>query len=674
LQQLTDMRFSALLDQWLHRVALAAGVLILAIWAFVDSDPGERRRAQIRFLLDTQQIGELELTDRNALHALVEWLLPAAGFSEGDWVVNRPTTRDRLGIYTVPAELSTITRCGDDNAVYDADLNSIFISNTLVKGISYISDGAGKKYPVDWSSRKLYLSLVLLHELGHQKLHGKSGFLYDEKVNGTADSSARQKELEADAYAFSRIRLAYSRTPNPATPKTNNQRALEPLEELTPQESLLADLVSLVESALRSTIKNGAHSPYQFDPAHPNFARRLKGIVDTIDSSTLSDKISAHYWAARDILDRINSISDHIVGEVKFPFPVAGIYFSGDLLWGASPNGLWASTNTSAPTSTRKGAGYGKLVAMDTSAIPRIPVENAKSLEIWGIEADHPTFALDSNWNLHHLLNNHWETSELRSKDEKKTMVYRSVWPYTAEASSGALILSSDDHPLFGDTHLHLVRSDANITERSTREIGVDVQAKLGLAERPLIAVGSINEDTVCVAFFDRDTLRLLRLRGIAFLNHKLALTRTVDFGEKSPVSSMFDPEVSCDYHRNSAVVVGVDLSQPGIAVLEVSLGPPLSGWRLRGRLIRLGEASAHGAKELHNRSEPAWIHPNWSSQTLYVQIFSDSLYRMEADGTSSIMFYPGEGSIALNNRLLAIGPGSLNNMGNNVYLLKAIR
>jgi hypothetical protein len=600
-------------------------------------------------------------------------LLPAAGFSEGTWVVNQPTTRDRLGIYTVPAKLSTITRCGDDNAIYDADLNSIFINDTLVKGISYISDGAGRKYPVDWSSRKLYLSLVLLHELGHQKLHGKSGFLYDEKVNGAADSSARQKEVEADGFAFGRIRLAYSRTPNPATPKITNERDLEPLEELTPQERLLTHLVSLVEGALGSTIKSGAHSPYQFDPAHPNFAKRLKGIVDTIDSSTLSDKISAHYWAARDILDRINDISNNIVGEVKFPFPAAGIYFSGDVLWAASPNGLWASIDTSAP-STRKGAAYGKLAAVSTSVIPRIPVENAKSLEIWGIEAGHPTFALDSNWNLYRLLNNHWEISELRSKDAKKTMVYRSVWPYTADTASGALILSSDDHPLFGDTHLHLVGSDARTTERSTREIGVDVQAKLGLAERPLIAVGSINGDTVCVAVFDRNKLQLLRLRGIAFLDHKLALTRTVDFGEKSPVSSMFDPDVLCDYHRNSAVVVGVDPGQPGVAVLEVSLGPPLSGWRLRGRLIRLGEASAHGAKEIHNRSEPAWIHPNWSSQTLYVQIFSDSLYRMEADGTSSIMFYPGEGSIALNNRLLAIGPGSLNNMGTNVYLLKTIR
>src|SRR5690242_6284826 len=112
------------------RIALAAVILGALVWLAVSSSPQDERLATLRQLIRSGEIGHVADADAALFQRLVQEAVAIAGISD-DPIVNGDPVKGKLHFYLTDPKAAGSTHCVEGNAVYDADLDTIFVDRSL---------------------------------------------------------------------------------------------------------------------------------------------------------------------------------------------------------------------------------------------------------------------------------------------------------------------------------------------------------------------------------------------------------------------------------------------------------------------------------------------------------------------------------------------------------------
>jgi hypothetical protein len=191
------------------RILSGSVCIVLLAWLASQGSTAQRRRAAIDQALRQGQIGQLSQDQTAWLSGTIAWMASAAGVGE-PIVLNAPFHKGRLQVYTTTPTVLALTHCGRGNAVYDAQLDVIFLDRDLFDSRdfrTYLSTTAyGNLVSLnDLPFVQTYVRFLILHELGHRTLHRKAAASFD-----SGGSAAEIREREADAFALEHLQTAYS--------------------------------------------------------------------------------------------------------------------------------------------------------------------------------------------------------------------------------------------------------------------------------------------------------------------------------------------------------------------------------------------------------------------------------------------------------------------------------
>ncbi len=613
------------------------------------------------------------------LKELIQWLIISTENKNSKWKLNNVISKDFLNINIVSSDIYKYTFTSKDNAVYDTELDAIFIHENLVKGITEIGDGSGNQFTTGWTDRKIYLSFVILHELGHRSLHGKSAALFDELAQFSNDSASKKMEIEADSYAFQSLRRAYKYDldigkkflPNFSDEEYGYITHLRNGSEKDHNIILGLHLAGMIEEWFFNEIRNGEFSPYHYDGAHPNFAFRLKGISQNIDESAYHNRPKNMVLRAKDIISRVDAISNRLVGQVKFPFQTAGVVLGSTKIWGVSELGDWASADISS-TDKLHSSKYAKFQALPEDTLPKVPLgKGARVLGMIG-DTDGPAILVDHRRYVHIRTASGWNSVKLDAGIKPDiSLVYRSIFPiYTKQGNkiSGAAVISMRDEQPKQMLVLHLININGSVRERSAESLVSKLIPEFGAIEPELTTFGSANYDDVCLTIYGRSDLRLPKLMGAVVLDHNLGIKRTYKLPDKGTISELSEATVLCPRDKDRLVVIGAHFKTPGFEIWDVVFSKgKFESSVLRGRILHLGER-LEGREYAQPRSSFLSAELYGSDDELHIVLRDDGYFIVKPNGESRILFHPGGLVNGILGKLVAVGPGY---RGNNVYLVQ---
>jgi hypothetical protein len=330
-------------------IALRVAILLVSIgllsWLVWSPQNGVSRIAGINRGLVTGTIGHLDSTSEAELKKTLDWLSAAAGFDE-TISLDQPYSvdarkRGELQVFVTTPEARRYTQCGTGNAVYDASLDAVFIDKEIVipadwqQLLAAPDDEWGLSIPLtlhDAPWLRVYLRFVILHELGHRKLHRKRATAFDVHLTRT---SAELKEMEndADEFAISQMMVAYS---------IAGRFGVQPVEEYTgdtihyPVKASMpvADQVqaSLVEMALlisAGRLALPSVTPlYRDDYSHPSYIDRAQGLVrQSLMRNDINPDLKLYAQYVDESMDRMQQSRKSGMVEITADQPIGGALF-----------------------------------------------------------------------------------------------------------------------------------------------------------------------------------------------------------------------------------------------------------------------------------------------------------------------------------------------------------
>jgi hypothetical protein len=261
-----------------RRLALVVGVFGLIAVLLTRNTPSATRRAAVAESLRNGSLGRLAPEERARLDRIIALVREAAKIP---MVVNPPVRGSDLPIYTVLPATERLTRCAAGNAVYDAQLDAVFLHTSLVR-IDVLAESRDSAWEATLTFEDFYLALILLHEIGHRRLHRGTYGAFDD-VAATDERNIRH-EREADAYAVA----AFAAVPPSAIRSFVGEDRAYPLhwfdvdvETLPERELALANLAASVR--LMTYIASAWESPHAaISPhrTHPTMPERAMRIID----------------------------------------------------------------------------------------------------------------------------------------------------------------------------------------------------------------------------------------------------------------------------------------------------------------------------------------------------------------------------------------------------------
>jgi hypothetical protein len=266
----------------------------LVIWLFIDSSPMARRIDHLNLLVATGKMYQPADAERDALAQTVRWLAQAAGLSIARVAINErfsPTDSEAgvLHVYLTSPDQIDVTGCQAYNAIYDPELDAIFLDQSFValsewKQLLAAPDGEwGLDIPLrvrDVPSINVFLRFVLLHEFGHRQLHRRATVWYFD------DATARRREEEADQFALEKMQNALA---------TASEFGIDAIEEytgnlisypVTPDmpvnDQVEASLIEMIKVMLGAQFTlPTASATFAVGRSHPNVITRLVNLMDT---------------------------------------------------------------------------------------------------------------------------------------------------------------------------------------------------------------------------------------------------------------------------------------------------------------------------------------------------------------------------------------------------------
>jgi hypothetical protein len=318
----------------LLRVAMLLGVVSLLTWLAKEPSVIEQRWTRIQAELDRGHIGQLPEEVRQSFEDNIRWLTSYAGVSD-DLVINRPRKKGALHVYSTTSLASGATGCIAGNAVYDADLDAVFIDEQIVNPTEIPLLGESGRTSLlevkDLAFVAVYFRFVLLHELGHRRLHRHLRGFYD-KTRGPRDL-----KVEADDFAIRTLVAAYSS--DVATGKRDlGESAAEfiAMDRLpkTPAERVWIDLVGAAyATSLVQMFSASDFSSFYSDSAHPNFVQRASRIFDSaVKAKEVDDTLKSHARVFQEGLNRLQEFAQSKFIEIHIPEGVQQVAIGADHL------------------------------------------------------------------------------------------------------------------------------------------------------------------------------------------------------------------------------------------------------------------------------------------------------------------------------------------------------
>ena len=177
-------------------VRLFAALLIAALlcWLWYDARP----QRKISRGIAKGQIGGLSSSETRAFREALSWVAGSLDSKDATVALNEAGARADLRVLTITDTGAGDFRCGPGNAVYDSRLDAVLIHAGLVHAWLTPEFGTSEVF----SSRKMFLIFLLLHELGHTIEHASTRRMY----GALASEGDRRLEEEADSFAFDRIK------------------------------------------------------------------------------------------------------------------------------------------------------------------------------------------------------------------------------------------------------------------------------------------------------------------------------------------------------------------------------------------------------------------------------------------------------------------------------------
>jgi len=265
------------------KLLIAFVLLSLLAWLILEPRGEHARFIGLKEAFRLGEIGRLTAVEESTFEQEIKALCQAAGIKQR-FIVNQITGdlkdfRASLNIF-ITNGAEKFTHCAPGNAVYDAALNCIFIDIKLFRKDDWkiYSDGIQLNNK-DLPFLDTYRRFIILHELGHYRLHGTSGGYFD-LVNTRSNEQARHKEEEADQFALNGWRKFLS-----GADAEENIGATLDLENYV-HDNDQRTAVSLIEMGnnitMGMTYGLSPYSPFYSDAAHPTYFDRIRGMIKEI--------------------------------------------------------------------------------------------------------------------------------------------------------------------------------------------------------------------------------------------------------------------------------------------------------------------------------------------------------------------------------------------------------
>lgn len=321
------------------KLLLACLCIIFLAWLLTDSSPRKHRRLKLEEALRNGQIGGLTIEEEKELLRTLNWLAAAAEVREGV-TLNVPPSPRHLNVYTVTPAAIEVTYCDQGNAVYDAELNAIFIDQELVKaeGLRAIYEASPVSSVLSMNDLpfwKVYLCFIFLHELGHHKLHQHSGGFFDLRAGDREDIALdKKREEQADQFAIDRALIAYQmdlQNGGSLIPESTGGGFISLESEATPSDRAWVDLAgSIWLIGMMSPFLPSPYAPFYEDEGHTNFIERARGLIkQALKQPQLDRRIRAYFIFFDRFLTRQAEILQSPVTEVLAPEPIDDLNFDG---------------------------------------------------------------------------------------------------------------------------------------------------------------------------------------------------------------------------------------------------------------------------------------------------------------------------------------------------------
>jgi hypothetical protein len=631
---------------YFQKLVFAAALLCLLVWLAVTGSSKDGRIVALNEALASKRIGRIGERDRQSLQQTVAEMIKANGIST-DIAVNQRYDPSRLNIYVTSSAAERITNCGPGNAIYDTDLDTIFIDEQFFStdGFRNIVDASGYTavagFREDLEFPKIYTRFVLLHELGHRQLHRHVSF-YD-RVLGTTAIDAREREADRFAIRAMETFYAFDRTHehlvgDPQLDLIGGSITLGPA--IPPQAQVFADLAgTLFVMSVFNLHLNTPYSPFFQDKLHPTFLDRAQGaIAAMLERSELNDDLKGNLAALRASLAREASVGKLSFKEVLVPGPISDVGFGSDGLFAL---GLRSNVLFSVSQSELSDDSARVVAAKRFSEMPASDSTN-RSEGFW-IRPNGTIVLVDGNGH-----------SWIFNKGTSASYSFQLPTPFTTstcfrtvlppQPSEFAVATACDES---GGSWMLSFQNDSLIAKRSFASLLSEIVTKGGGSPKEL-EISAVDENNLYLAVLNGDSKPRLLMRATVSIA-SLAIT---EIGTFPSSSAILDKDNQSD--RRWPLLISTANGHPKDVLLAQSTGhdPVFAAWALSNQrepqLIKsqnffVDEIRAQASGDLIANFDPAVGGVWWLSPTKSLAYYdSDSVYLFDfASEGFRVVFHP---------------------------------
>ncbi len=388
------------------RLTLALFLIAVVVWLATDRSSAFGRLQHVYVSWKNGHFDILSQQERDAFIERLEWLSMTCK-EPPRVVLNGAPSPDVLNVYTVNTE-KTILRsfCQRGNAIYDAELDAIFLDIELFRQSSLKHTFRGLGDSEIQSVTSSYLNLIILHELGHRELHANDGGFFDSGERSRADSI--KYERDADAYALSALNRAYK-----IDADVYGGRFLgdagdliglkdNPIHQVWIDTAVVAHLFTLL-----NMFSDTPYSSFFYDASHPTWIDRSAGFLNTIlREKDLPVRIRSHIRYSLEYVRRLNSAAEHLICEITVPEPLGIAALGPDGLYILSREGYLYYVPSDKIENTQSKNGYTRLSVSDSDRVTEAPLRSrvkglihAKSSRLLAVCTNGDTYLLkDKSW------------------------------------------------------------------------------------------------------------------------------------------------------------------------------------------------------------------------------------------------------------------------------------
>jgi len=333
--------FASMKIRW-SKIILLFTVVILTAWLVFSPSDSERKYNNINQGLQNGLFYKIDSTDRQVLLNTIKRLCLAAGVKDSV-VLNEPFTdqnRTALHFFISTPAAAGITNCEKGNAVFDAGIKSVFVDSSIVMPGDWLYSAIPWDLNPDQPQRfqliedmipfnGIYVNFIILHELGHYKMHSQSSGYFD--YTGNLHDKHQEKEIQADSFALSRLLAYYKEEDQFGRSVSNNIGVNIGLygNKMPLRSKPYAGLIEMAEMTVKGKLLGVApYSPYYKDAQHPEYIIRQENMIDAVlKDKDLNDTVrqkAAYVKAELELYHHLPSVPEV---EIITPEPVLSACF-----------------------------------------------------------------------------------------------------------------------------------------------------------------------------------------------------------------------------------------------------------------------------------------------------------------------------------------------------------